>query len=68
MADIESLFFRQEYTGNNNFIQIDAECSLKESTYVIISNATDTQQQKLNYLSNQVENSKDVETLLDHLN
>ena len=68
MADIESLFFRQEYIGNNNFIQIDEECPIKESTYVIISNATDTQQQKLIYLSNQVENSNDVETLLNHLN
>ena len=69
MSDIESLFVRQEYeSSNNNSINIDLKCPFKESTYVIISNTTDTQQRNINKLTNEVENSKNVETLLDHVN
>ena len=69
MTVIESLFVRQEHgTSNNILVEIDAECPIKEHTYVVISSITATQQNDINALSNQVTNGGDVEKLLDHVN
>ena len=70
MTGNESLFVRQEHGSNiNNLFEIDAECPTEESTYVIISNITNTQQlHDINKISAQVANGQEVKELLDHVN
>ena len=49
-------------------IPLDVECPLEEFTYLIVSNATENQQNSIDQLSTQISNGKDVEKLLDHVN
>jgi len=62
-----SIFYRQANGINNNdLIEINQNCT--EILYVIVSNATDDEQTKIDQLSTQASSSEDVEALLDHVN
>ena len=55
-------------TSNTILIPFDVECPIEDFTYLIVSNATENQQNIIDQLSTQISNGKDVEKLLDHLN
>ena len=52
---------------NSNSFDLGCTCPI-EQTHVIIFNATEAQQHKIDLLSTEISTSKDVETLLDHVN
>jgi len=69
----ESIFFHQKKgvsCGNNDFSEADFECRNKQNSfrYIIVSNTSEDEQRNIETFSTQVSNSKDVETLLDHVN
>jgi len=69
MAERKSLFIRHDYEiSNDNLIKFDSNYRIDESFYLIVSNATESQQTITDQLSNQVSNSEDVESLLNHVN
>ena len=55
-------------TSNITLIPLDVECPIEEFAYLIVSNATEDQQNSIGQLSTQISNGKDVEKLLDHVN
>ena len=70
MATEAGKFFENALTLNgSNSIKLEfTECPNMENTYVIVSNNTEDQQRRIDQLSAQVSNSKDVVKLLDHVN
>jgi len=64
MAGQNSLFIRHD----TNSTEVNLDCPIDESFYLIVSNATEEQQTITDQLSNQVSNSEDVERLLNHVN
>ena len=48
-------------------IPLDVECPIEKFTYLIVSNATENQQNSIDQLSTQISNGKDVENLLDYV-
>ena len=64
-----SIFYQvNRNTSNITLIPLDVECPIEEFTYLIVSNATEDQQNSIGQLSTQISNGKDVEKLLDHVN
>ena len=64
-----SIFHRPNNDINDSdLIKLDLECPIQEQSFVIISNASNEQQSNIDQLSAQISSSKDVETLLDHVN
>ena len=69
LANEGSIFYQVDRnTTNITLIPLDVECLIKEFTYLIVSNATEDQQNSIGQLSTQISNGKDVEKLLDHVN
>ena len=64
-----SIFYRPNNDVNDSYlIKLGLECPTQEQFFVIISNASNEQQSNIDQLSAQISSSKDVETLLDHVN
>ena len=69
LANQGSIFYQvNRNTTNITLIPFDVECPIEEFTYLIVSNATEDQQNSIDQLSTQISNGKDVEKLLDHVN
>ena len=64
MANLhKAVFYQLDVIRKNPFLNLT--CPFESSTYVIISNTTDANREKVIELSSEISNSQDVEAILD---